>query len=149
MSARALAAGRRISRGTWHLIEAYGDWLGGQSHRPARVGLRSGAVWLGVVLARLVASLFALVFYGAVVQRAPYLIYVLPLAWAYNAWHMSDSSATPPPQERHPSCHKCAGQEPLSVTPSESQKGMLIYAYELPKRPGHTHLHITKTVNDQ
>lgn len=98
MSARAATSGRRLALGTWRLIEAYGHWLSGESHRPASAGFRAGARWLGVVVLRLAASLFALVFYGSVVQRAPYLIYALPPAWAYNAWHMSDWSATPPPR---------------------------------------------------
>lgn len=110
MTARALTAGRRIARGTWRLLEAYGHWLSGESHRPANAGLRAGAIWLSVVLLRLAASLFALVFYGSVIQRAPYLIYVLPPAWAYNAWHMSDWSATPPPRGGAPRSGISAGQ---------------------------------------
>lgn len=102
MKAPAAVAGQRIARGTWHLIEAHGHWLSGESHRPACAGLRAGALWLGVVVLRLAASLFAVVFYGSVVQRAPYLIYLLPPAWAYTAWHMSGWSATPPPRGAAP-----------------------------------------------
>ncbi|MFJ2259941.1 hypothetical protein ACIOKD_16635 [Streptomyces sp. NPDC087844] len=64
------------------------------------------------------------------------------------ARRMSDSSATPPPKEWRPSCKRCTGQELLSVTPSETQKGMMIYSYALTKRPGHTHLHIVEEVNE-
>ncbi|MGX9887333.1 hypothetical protein [Streptomyces sp. NPDC002276] len=60
-----------------------------------------------------------------------------------SARRVSDSSATPPPEEWHPSCRKCAGQKPVSVTPSETQKGMLIYSYSLPQRPTHTHIHLS------
>ncbi|WP_328846133.1 hypothetical protein [Streptomyces sp. NBC_00258] len=75
--------------------------------------------------------------------------------WAVGAtllWRaarrVSDSSATPPPEEGHPSCSECAGHELVSVTPSESQKGMLIYSFSLPDRPNHTHLHIAGEVNE-
>lgn len=64
------------------------------------------------------------------------------------ARRMSDSSATPPPEEWRPSCKKCAGQELLSVTPSETQKGMWIYSFALAKRPGHTHVHTVEEVNE-
>lgn len=66
-------------------------------------------------------------------------------------WHVrrvSDKSAPPPPEAGRASCRKCAGQEPVSVTPSETQKGMLIYSYALAKRPGHTHVHTVEEVNE-
>lgn len=67
-------------------------------------------------------------------------------------WHVrrvSDKSAPPPPVPGRSFCRKCAGQEPVSVTPSETQKGMLIYSYALAKRPGHTHTHVAAgEVND-
>ncbi|MET7944266.1 hypothetical protein [Streptomyces sp. NPDC005302] len=63
------------------------------------------------------------------------------LLWR-SARRVSDSSATPPPREGLPSCRKCAGQELVDGAPSEPQKGMLIYRFALPKRPGHTHIHI-------
>lgn len=66
-------------------------------------------------------------------------------------WHVRrvpEKSAPPPPQAGRPSCKKCAGQELLSVTPSETQKGMSIYSYALAKRPGHTHIHTVEEVNE-
>jgi len=66
-------------------------------------------------------------------------------------WHVrrvSEKSATPPPEEGRPSCRKCAGQEPLSVTPSATEKGMLIYSFALPKRPNHTHIHYARDGSD-
>lgn len=67
-------------------------------------------------------------------------------------WHVrrvSDKSAPPPPEAGRPSCRKCAGQKPVSVTPSETQKGMLIYSFDLPKRPGHTHIHTVEEVVEE
>lgn len=66
-----------------------------------------------------------------------------------SASRVSDSSATPPPEEGHPSCRECAGQHPVSVTPSRSQKGMLIYTFTLPDRPTHTHVHVAGEVNGE
>ncbi|WP_420034687.1 hypothetical protein ACN2WE_21405 [Streptomyces sp. cg28] len=77
---------------------------------------------------------------------ATWLAATAAIWWAARR-RMSDSSAPPPPPPQHPTCRKCAGQSPLSVTPSETQKGMLIYSYELPKRPGHTHIHIAQEAN--
>lgn len=97
MKARAAEAGQRLCRGTWFGLEAYGRWLGGDSHAD-----RSGTVRLGVILRRLGASLFAVVFYGSILQRAPQLIYAVPPAWLWAAWQVSDSSATPPPRGAAP-----------------------------------------------
>ncbi|MFF4943718.1 hypothetical protein [Streptomyces rubiginosohelvolus] len=55
---------------------------------------------------------------------------------------LSDSSAPPPPREGRPSCRECAGHTLVSVTPSGTQKGMLIYKTASPERPNHTHVHI-------
>ncbi len=57
---------------------------------------------------------------------------------------VSDSSATPPPEVGRPSCHECAGHELVSVTPSRTQKGMLIYTSVSPDRPNHTHVHVAE-----
>lgn len=62
--------------------------------------------------------------------------------WWSARRRMSDSSATPPPGEGRPSCRECAGHELVSVTPLESEKGMLIYKTAPPDRPNHTHIHI-------
>jgi hypothetical protein len=58
------------------------------------------------------------------------------------ARRVSDSSATPPPEEGRPSCRECAGHELVSVTPLDGQKGMLIYTSAPPDRPNYTHVHI-------
>ncbi|MFF3346090.1 hypothetical protein [Streptomyces sp. NPDC002779] len=55
---------------------------------------------------------------------------------------VSDSSATPPPEEARPSCRECAGHELVSVTPLAGQKGMWIYTTAAPDRPNHTHVHV-------
>jgi len=104
----------------------------------------------GCVLVALVGLALAVVFARSSTAGV-ITVWVVGMAavWRAARRRMSDSSATPPPEERTPSCDECAGQELLSVTPSESQKGMLIYSFALAKRPGHTHLHITKDANDQ
>jgi len=133
--------GRRLSLGTWRQLEAWARWLSG-ADTIQDDGFRDFLRGVGVVLRRIAGSIFVVVFYGSIVQRAYGAIYLVPVVWAIGAWQMSDTSATPPPEEGHPSCRKCAGQEPVSVTPSELQKGMWIYSYTLPKRPQHTHLHV-------
>ncbi|MEW2570479.1 hypothetical protein [Streptomyces sp. NPDC047070] len=103
----------------------------------------AGACVLAVLVGIVVAVSFA-------VSDAAGVLFVWGAGLAVLWWRvrrMSDKSATPPPERGHPSCRKCAGQSPLSVTPSETQKGMLIYSFDLPKRPGHTHLHIVEEVN--
>lgn len=104
---------------------------------PEEPSRAAGACVLVVVGGVLVAAAFA-------VDEAVGVLLVV-VAGAVALWRsarrMSVSSATPPLEEWHPSCRKCAGQKPVSVTPSETQKGMLIYSYTLPKRPGHTHTH--------
>ncbi|MGX1515021.1 hypothetical protein [Streptomyces collinus] len=62
---------------------------------------------------------------------------------------VSDSSAPPPPGEDRPSCRECAGHELIGVTPSETQKGMLIYTSAPPDRPNHTHVHIVHTAAEE
>jgi len=105
----------------------------------------AGACVLVVFAGVVVAAAFA------VDEAAGVLLVVVVGAVALwrSARRMSDSSATPPPEEWHPSCRKCAGQKPVNITPSESQKGMLIYSYALPKRPGHTHIHLAGEVNSE
>jgi hypothetical protein len=67
--------------------------------------------------------------------------------WWSARRRVSDSSATPPPERERPSCRECAGHELVDVTPSETQKGMLIYKSAPPDRPNHTHVHIAGEVN--
>lgn len=69
------------------------------------------------------------------------------LLWRAADRRVSDSSATPPPREKRPSCTECAGHELVSVTPLEGQKGMLIYTTASPDRPNHTHIHIAGEAN--
>lgn len=143
MKAGAATVGRRLCLGTWRQLETWARWLSGKSHAD-----RSGVVRLGVILRRTVACALAAVFYGQLLERAPGGIYALPLAWAIGAWQMSDSSATPPPQEERPSCRECAGHTLISVTPSGGQKGMLIYTSSPPDRPNHTHVHVQRLTED-
>lgn len=105
MSPRAADAGRRMCYGTWMLLEAWGHWLSAASHAD-----RPGLVRLGVTGRRLAGSLFAVVFYGSILQRAPYLIYAVPVAWAWAAWQMSELRATPPPETVPPSGDVLAGE---------------------------------------
>ncbi|MFE0819151.1 hypothetical protein [Streptomyces sp. NPDC058847] len=60
---------------------------------------------------------------------------------------VSDSSAPPPPGEDRHSCSECAGHTLLGVTPSRTQKGMLIYRSVPPDRPNHTHVHVVHTAD--
>ncbi|KJK40242.1 hypothetical protein UK15_07780 [Streptomyces variegatus] len=76
---------------------------------------------------------------------AVWVVGVAALWWSARR-RMSDSSATPPPEEGRPSCHECAGHTLIRVTPSQSQKGMLIYTTAPPDRPNHTHVHVVHDV---
>jgi hypothetical protein len=69
------------------------------------------------------------------------------LLWRSARRRMSDSSATPPPQEDRPSCDECAGHELVSVAPLEGRKGMLIYTTAAPGQPNYTHIHIAGETN--
>lgn len=69
------------------------------------------------------------------------------LLWRSARRRVSDSSATPPPQEDRPSCDECAGHELVNVAPLEGQKGMLIYTTAAPGLPNYTHIHIAGEVN--
>lgn len=124
MKARAAATGRRVCRGTWLTLEAWGHWLSGASHQE-----RAGTVRLGVIVARSAGSLFAVIFYGSVLQRAPQLIYAVPVAWAYAAWQMPDSSATPPPSGAAPSGDVYAGErcEIARVVPIAEGVGCILH----------------------
>lgn len=98
------------------------------------------------------AGACVLVFLGGVVVAAAFAIdeavgvLLVVIAGAVALWRsarrVSDSSATPPPQEGRPSCRECAGHELVSVAPLEGQKGMLIYKTAAADRPSHTHIHV-------
>ena len=66
--------------------------------------------------------------------------------WRCARRRVSVSSAPPPPEEGRPSCDECAGHRLVGVTPSETQRGMLIYTTVPPDRPNHTHVHIVEGV---
>lgn len=142
MKAGAVLVGRRLSLGTWRQLEAWARWLGGADYAPGESGVAVSVRHLGVILRRIAGSLFVVVFYGSIVQRAYGAIYLVPVVWVIGAWQMSDTSAPPPPERGRPSCRKCAGHELVSVTPLAGQKGMLIYKTALPSRPGHMHIHV-------
>jgi hypothetical protein len=72
---------------------------------------------------------------------AVWVVGVAAVWWSARR-RVSDSSATPPPQEQRPSCRECAGHELIGVTPLEGQEGMLIYTTAPPDRPNHTHVHV-------
>ncbi|KUN34817.1 hypothetical protein AQJ30_27490 [Streptomyces longwoodensis] len=143
MKAEAAAAGRRLCRGTWRQLEAWGRWLSGETHAD-----RAGLVRLGVILARFAGSVLAALFYALLLQRVPGGIYALPVVWAIGAWQMSDTSATPPPPSARPSCRECAGHELVNVTPLEGQKGMLIYTSAESEESNKTHVHIVRTADE-
>lgn len=113
-------AGRRMCRGTWLALDGWGRWLGGSSHAD-----RAGTVRLGVILRRLVGFLFAVVFYGSILQRAPVLIYALPVAWLIGAWQMSDTSATPPPRVVAPESDEDAGRRSKRARGATDPNGVM------------------------
>jgi hypothetical protein len=81
------------------------------------------------------------------VDEAAGVLGVAAVGWVAlwrSARRLSVSSATPPPQPERPSCRECAGHELVEVTPSETQKGMLIYKSAPPDRPNHTHIHMVQ-----
>ncbi|MEV5953742.1 hypothetical protein AB0M11_08185 [Streptomyces sp. NPDC051987] len=101
----------------------------------------AGACVLVVLAGVVVAVLFAI--------SDALAVLVLVTAGTFALWRaarrrVSDSSATPPPEEGRPSCRECAGHELVSVTPSETQKGMLIYTSASADRPHHTHVHVVQ-----
>lgn len=112
-----------------------------ETDEPSRA---AGACVLVVLAGAVVGVAFA------VDEAAGVLLVVAAATFALwrSARRMSDTSATPPPQEGRPSCRECAGHELVSVTPLEGQKGMVIYKTAPPDRPGHTHLHIAREVNE-
>ncbi|MFM9604264.1 hypothetical protein [Streptomyces turgidiscabies] len=111
---------------------------------PEEPSRTAGACVLVVLTSAATAALFALS--PTVGVLALWAVGTL-LLWRSARRRMSDSSATPPPQEDRPSCDECAGHELVSVTPLEGQKGMLIYETAVPDRPNHTHIHIAGEVN--
>lgn len=76
-------AGDRLARGTGLLLESPAHWFEVSS--------------CGALFVRLVVPLAGLAFFGKLLDRAPFMIYAVPAVWLAAAWHVSDSSATPPP----------------------------------------------------
>ncbi|MFD5506998.1 hypothetical protein ACFWIB_04375 [Streptomyces sp. NPDC127051] len=89
-------------------VYATGVWFCGRVVQGNGRLLESPSGWfdvptLGALTVRIVAPVAGLAFYGAVLQRAPQLIYAVPLAWLAAVLRLSDSSATPPPLSETPS----------------------------------------------
>ncbi|MFE9736526.1 hypothetical protein [Streptomyces sp. NPDC006477] len=80
---RTAAAGRRLALGTGLLLHRAGNQLspGGCGPLLLRGGGALAACW----------------FFGMLLQREPGFILAVPVVWLLAAWHVSDSSATPPP----------------------------------------------------
>lgn len=102
MKARTAAASRRLCRGTWLGITAWGRWQTAADARAAGRGPAALARTAGVLARRLALAVLAATFYGLLLIRAPHLIYAVPVVWLYGSWQMSDSSATPPPEGATP-----------------------------------------------
>lgn len=97
------------------------------------------------VLVALAGVCLAVVF-AASTEAGVLAVWVAGVAavWWAARRRVSGSSAPPPPGELRPSCRECAGHELVDVTPSETEKGMLIYKTSPPGRPNHTHIHIVE-----
>ena len=110
-----------------------------QQEEPEERSRAAGACLLFVLAGAAVAVVFAISTAAGVLSL--WAVGVL-LLWRAANRRVSDSSATPPPRSGRPSCADCAGHSLVSVTPSGTEKGMLIYASAPPDRPNHTHIHI-------
>lgn len=102
-----------------------------------------------LVLAVLGGVALAVVFAASDVAGvlAVWVVGVAAVWWSARR-RMSDSSPTPPPGEDRPVCRECAGHELIGVTPSQAQKGMLIYTTAPPDRPNHTHVHVAHAADE-
>ncbi|MHC3451262.1 hypothetical protein [Streptomyces prasinus] len=109
-----------------------------ESEEPSRA---AGGCVLVVLGGAAVAAVFAVAEEAGVLTVWAVAVTAL---WRAARRPVSDSSAPPPPGEDRPSCSECAGHEFVGVTPSRTQKGMLIYTSAPPDRPNHTHIHIAK-----
>ncbi|GHH38171.1 hypothetical protein [Streptomyces candidus] len=88
--APVVGAYERLVLGTGLLLHGAGDWLA-PADSGTRFLTRTGGVAGGVLFA------------GLLLERAPHLVFVAPVAWAVAAWRVSESSATPPPLPETPS----------------------------------------------
>ncbi len=84
-----VAVYQRLCLGTGQMVHGIGDLLA-----PAASG------W--GFLPRCGGCVLALWFAGRLFERAPHAVFAMPVVWLLAAWHMSDSSATPPPEATGP-----------------------------------------------
>ncbi|MFJ3978363.1 hypothetical protein [Streptomyces sp. NPDC090021] len=96
MTGRLAATGQRLARGTGLLLESPSRWFEVST--------------MGALVVRLAVPVGGLAFAGRVLERAPHLIYAVPVGWLWAAWAMSDSPATPPPLPETPSGDVYAGE---------------------------------------
>lgn len=96
MKGRTAAAGARLARGTGLLLESPAGWF--------------DVPTAGALLVRLAVPVAGLALAGRVLERAPHLIFAVPVLWLWAAWSMSDTSATPPPLPETPSGDVYAGE---------------------------------------
>ncbi|WP_060179547.1 hypothetical protein [Streptomyces sp. IMTB 1903] len=88
--------GRRLARGTGLLLESPARWFDVST--------------MSALVVRLAVPVGGLAFAGRVLERAPHLIYAVPVGWLWAAWAMSDTSAPPPPLSETPSGDVYAGE---------------------------------------
>lgn len=93
---RLAYVGRRLSAGTGRLLYGIGDVL----DSPTGWG----------AFGRITGAAGGVLFVGALLVRAPGLVYVVPVVWIVAAWCVSDSSATPPPLPYDPDSDELAGE---------------------------------------
>lgn len=116
-----------------------------QTEEPEERSLLAGALVLVVLGGAVLAVVFA-------VSEAAGVLATVGASAAATWWMVrrpvSDMPATPPPGEDRPSCKECAGHELVAVTPSQTQKGMLIYTSALPGDETRTHVHIVQSADE-
>lgn len=128
--ARVRLVGQRLALGTGLLLHGLGDRLAPRG-------------W-GALLVRCGGALLGLAFAGRLLARAPHLVYAVPLVWALAVWHVSDSSATPPPGDGAPRDGKGAGHGDGQETTLVRREGMSIYLTPDADNPGRTHVAVER-----
>lgn len=129
-------AAHRVTLGTGLLLHGAGDWLA-----PPESGTK--------FLIRSGGSLAGLVFLGPLLERAPHLIVGVPVVWAALAWHVSDSSATPPPGGCCPLHGEDAGHRDGCETTLVRREGLLIYLTPDADNSAHTVVEVREEVNGE